>query len=181
MTATRLDGYNGPIEISLLNLPAGLSATNNRIPAGQDSATLLLSADVSAKLDQAAPLEVRGHARIGNRDVMHSANPEDRTKLIALVPKPDILMAAETKVGALALPRVTGAEETTWAPASRAEALRRLAPSSILQLPFISPGPALARMAELAQAVPVYRLELGTDLDGIPRRVAELLDRSGAG
>jgi hypothetical protein len=72
-------------------------------------------------------------------------------------------------------------EETTWAPASRAEALRRLAPSSILQLPFISPGPALTRMAELAEAVPVYRLDLGTALDRIPARVAELLDRSASG
>ena len=85
-------------------------------------------------------------------------------------------LAAHTRVGALALPRVAGTERTTWAPASRAEALRRLAPSSILQLPFISPGPALARMAELALAVPVYRLELGTDLERIPARVAGLAE-----
>lgn len=90
-------------------------------------------------------------------------------------------LAADTRVGALALPRVAGTRETTWEPASRAEALRRLAPSSILQLPFISPRPALGRMAELAQTVPVYRLELGTQLDRIPERIAELLREAAAG
>jgi hypothetical protein len=101
--------------------------------------------------------------------------------LVVLADVEGVGLAAETRVGALALPRVSGMEETTWAPASRAEALRRLAPSSILQLPFILPGPALTRMAELAEAVPVYRLDLGTALDRIPARVAELLDRSASG
>lgn len=107
--------------------------------------------------------------------------PEEDKWLVVLADVEGIGLAADTRVGALALPRVAGTQETTWAPASRAEALRRLAPSSILQLPFISPGPALARMAELAEAVPVYRLELGTDLGRIPDRVTELLLEAGAG
>jgi hypothetical protein len=36
-------------------------------------------------------------------------------------------------------------------------------------------------MAELAQTVPVYRLELGTQLDRIPERIAELLREAAAG
>jgi hypothetical protein len=102
VTARRLDGYDGPIELSLVNLPPGLSATTNTIAAGQDAATLLLTAAADIRLEQAAPLEVRGSARVGTREVVHSANPDDHTKLIALAPKPDILMSAETKIVELA-------------------------------------------------------------------------------
>lgn len=109
------------------------------------------------------------------QDHLVQGGPGEDKWLVVLGDVAGVGLAAETRVAALALPRVSGTEETTWQPASGAEALRRLAPSSILQLPFISPGPALTRMAELAQAVPVYRLELGTAMDRIPERVAELL------
>lgn len=124
-----------------------------------------------------------GHARrfpwLEER-LLRGGETEDKG-LVVMADVEGVRLSGETRVGALALPRVAGARETTWRPASAAEALRRLAPSSILQLPFISPGPALGRMAELAEAVPVYRLELGTDLDGIPARVAELLEQAVAG
>lgn len=98
VTALRLDGFDGAIAVSLAGLSAGLRATTNTIPAGQETVTLLLSAEAEANLDRAATLEVIGKATIGGRAVEHRANPEDRTKLIALAPKPDILMTAETKV-----------------------------------------------------------------------------------
>ena len=98
VTAQRLDGYAGPIDISLGALPDGLSAAQNTIAAGQNSATLLLTARADAKLDGAVRFDVTGRARIGGREIAHVANPDDRTKLIALAPKPDILMTAETKV-----------------------------------------------------------------------------------
>jgi hypothetical protein len=98
ITALRLDGYDGPIELSMGELPGGFSATKNTIAAGQVSATILLSATESAKLDAAFRYEVTGRARIGGREVAHQASPEDHTKLIAVAPAPDIVMAAETKV-----------------------------------------------------------------------------------
>jgi hypothetical protein len=98
VTAFRLDGYDGPIEVSLSDLPPGLSATKNTIAAGGLSATILVSADAEAKLDEALRYEVNGRARVSGREIAHRANPEDRTKLIALAPKPDIVMAAETQV-----------------------------------------------------------------------------------
>jgi len=93
VTATRLDGFEGPIDVTIDDLPAGLRATNGVIAAGQVSATILLSADASAKLVGATPLNVSGKA--GDRT--HVANPEDRLKLIALMPRPDVLMKAETR------------------------------------------------------------------------------------
>jgi hypothetical protein len=79
------------------------------------------------------------------------------------------------EIAAIALPRVTGLRETTHRRASMSEAVFRLAPSSILQLPFVRGRLALDRLTELAGRVPAYWLDLGTDLQGIPGSVARLL------
>ncbi|HCC56701.1 MAG TPA: hypothetical protein DEQ47_05465 [Solibacterales bacterium] len=87
VTAVRMDDFDGPIPVSLDKLPAGLHATSAVIEPGQTSTTLILSADANAKLDEAVPLVVtdgKGHV----------ANPEDRLKLIALMPAADIQMTA---------------------------------------------------------------------------------------
>jgi hypothetical protein len=97
VTALRLDDFDGPIEVSIEDLPAGLSATKGVIEPGQVSTALLLSADDNAKLATAVPLRVRGQAQAGARQIAHWANPEDRLKLIALMPKPDILLQAKTR------------------------------------------------------------------------------------
>jgi hypothetical protein len=97
VTAFRTDGFEGRIDIALEDVPAGLTATKGVILPGQISATLLLSADKNAKLEGAVPLKVSGHAAIQGETVARYADPEDRLKLIALMPTPDILMNAETK------------------------------------------------------------------------------------
>jgi hypothetical protein len=102
VTAFRMDEFDGPIEVSVTDLPAGLEATKGVIAPGQISATLLLSADAGAKLAEdkhaaAAPFQLTGRARIGAKMVAHAANPNDLLKLISLGPKPDIFMTAETR------------------------------------------------------------------------------------
>ncbi|HZT30543.1 MAG TPA: hypothetical protein VFA33_11700 [Bryobacteraceae bacterium] len=97
VTALRLDDFEGPIAVSLEGLPAGLHATSSTIAAGQVSTTLLLSADEHARMAQAAPLKVSGRAKIAGRTVAHLADPDDGLKLVALMPKPDILMTAKAK------------------------------------------------------------------------------------
>lgn len=97
VTALRLDDFDGPIDVSLADLPTGLSATKGIIEPGQVSATLLLSADEGAHLDKAVALRVSGKALDGARQLAHWANPEDKLKLIALMPKPDITMEAKTR------------------------------------------------------------------------------------
>jgi hypothetical protein len=84
------------------------------------------------------------------------------------------------EIVAIALPRVTGRRETAHRPATMGEAVFRLAPSSILQLPFVRGRLALDRLTELASRVPSYWLELGTDLPEIPRHVGRLLDEAAA-
>ena len=95
--AARLDGFDGPIEISLADLPSGFHASSGVIAPGQVSTTLALSADPNAKLDQAAPLKAAGKASIGGVTIVRVANPDDHLKLISLMPRADILMTAETK------------------------------------------------------------------------------------
>jgi hypothetical protein len=97
VTAQRLDGFDGPIDITLQDLPPGLKATAGQVGKGQVSGTLLLSASESARLDGAAALKASGRARIDGREVVHAANPEDPLKLIALMPRADIRMVAGTR------------------------------------------------------------------------------------
>lgn len=97
VTALRLDDFDGPIEVEIEDLPAGLSATRGTIEPGRVSTTVLLSANENAQLDRAVPLRVSGKATDGARHLAHWANPEDKLKLIALMPKPDITMEAKTR------------------------------------------------------------------------------------
>jgi hypothetical protein len=97
VTAARMDGFDGPIEISLADLPSGFHASSGVIAPGQVSTTLALSADPNAKLDQAAPLKATGKASIGGAAIVRVANPDDHLKLISLMPRADILMTAETR------------------------------------------------------------------------------------
>jgi len=96
-TAFRMDGFTGPIDISIDNLPPGLHATKGTIGKGQVNATILLSADPDVKLTASVPLKPVGRARINHRELVHAANPEDKIKLASLMPPSDVLMTAETK------------------------------------------------------------------------------------
>jgi hypothetical protein len=93
ITALRLDDFDGPIEVELQDLPAGFTSTKAVIGSGQISTTLLLAAQENARLAGAVPLKVRGRAGA----LEHWASPEDKLKIISLMPKPDIVMTAETK------------------------------------------------------------------------------------
>ncbi len=97
VAAVRLDGFDGPIDVSLSGLPAGFHASAGVIAPGQVSTTIALSADSNAKLDAAAPLNATGRATVGAATVTRLANPEDHLKLISLMPRADILVTAETR------------------------------------------------------------------------------------
>jgi hypothetical protein len=61
-------------------------------------------------------------------------------------------------------------------PIGRAAALRALAPSTLMQMPFGATADRFAELARLTASVPAYRLDLGRDVRGIAPRVHELLD-----
>jgi hypothetical protein len=97
VTAFRMDEFDGPIEVSMDGLPAGISATKGVIAKGQNSAVLLLSASQAASLKDAVALQVVGRASAGGKEITHHANPGDRMKLAAVMPVSDVLLTAVTR------------------------------------------------------------------------------------
>jgi hypothetical protein len=85
-------------------------------------------------------------------------------------------MRSAVPVRAVVLPRIVGRAGAHLSPVSRAEALRTLAPSSLLMLPFMPARRGFDTLVRLVERVPSYRLEMGSDLEAIPARVNELLD-----
>jgi hypothetical protein len=92
VTAFRMDGFDGPIDVELRNLPAGMRSTRGVIRPGQIATTLTLSADTGARIPAAAMLQVAGTGA----GLERVASPEDRMKMIALMPAPDLVMKTET-------------------------------------------------------------------------------------
>ncbi|MDQ6827320.1 MAG: hypothetical protein M3081_00460, partial [Gemmatimonadota bacterium] len=88
-------------------------------------------------------------------------------------------MRASAPISAIALPMVVDAEDSRVRPASRAEALRALAPSTLMQMPFGATKNRFGALARLVAGVPAFRLELGRNIDGIAPRVAELIGQLG--
>jgi hypothetical protein len=75
---------------------------------------------------------------------------------------------------AILLPKVTGTPHTRLHPLSAAEALRAIAPSTLLQLAGTSQV-NLTFLATLVKKLPSYILEVGADLPGIPETIVNLL------
>jgi hypothetical protein len=90
VTAFRMDDFDGPIPVSVKDLPPGLHATTGVILQGEKSTTLTLSADRNASLAGAVPLRVVDEKG-------REANSEDRLKLIAVMPHADVDVTAETR------------------------------------------------------------------------------------
>ncbi len=84
--------------------------------------------------------------------------------------------APSTTIGAVALPRVAHTRETTLRPASKIEVLRQLAPSSLFQLPYgLSGRRSFDTLVSLVESVPTWWIDLGYDLEQIPRTIRTIL------
>ena len=80
---------------------------------------------------------------------------------------------------AVFLPNVTDQGATTVVPASRARALRALAPATLLQLPGSS-ADDLTALADLAAGLPCFELRLGRDLSTVAPAVRAVLAEAAA-
>lgn len=98
VTALRIDGFDGPIEVTLSGLPAGVRATATTIAPGQVTGTLLLSADRAATIEQAIPVRYVGRAKVGEKALERVADPEDKLVLLSLMPAADVTVTTTTKV-----------------------------------------------------------------------------------
>lgn len=70
--AFRRDGFNGPIIVSAEGLPAGVTAPDVTIPAGQQNAYFLLSGDDSVS-DWAGTITISGKATVGENEMVRKA------------------------------------------------------------------------------------------------------------
>src|SRR5262249_9438159 len=74
VTADRADGFSGPINVRLENVPAGFSAPETSISANANSTAFALSADPSAKDPAHVPaLKLVARAAINGQEVVHEA------------------------------------------------------------------------------------------------------------
>jgi len=74
----------------------------------------------------------------------------------------------------LVLPRVVNRVEARFRPASKAETLLALGPSSLFQIPSRGSS-SFPRLVQLIEHVPSYWLEIGRDIESIPRCVKQLM------
>jgi hypothetical protein len=87
----------------------------------------------------------------------------------------------DVPVRAVIVPRIMARRESRLRPVAPGDALRALAPSTIMQLPRVGPGAGLGELAEAVRHARAYVLELGTDVADVPLLVREALEREDAG
>jgi hypothetical protein len=95
VNADRAEGYQGAIELAITGLPKGIRAAAAEIPAGQDSAQIVLEATENAPSLQAAPFVITGSAIIEGRRVARPADGHSPLDVVAVMPSPDINITAE--------------------------------------------------------------------------------------
>jgi hypothetical protein len=91
VTALRTEGFAGPIDVEFEGLPEGIRGTRGTVPAGENSVTLLLTAESSVNLPEGwSRYRIKGKARIGEELVTRIADGGDLLKLVSFMPEPDI-------------------------------------------------------------------------------------------
>ena len=157
VTADRKDGFDGEIDVELRNLPAGLTATPGRIPPGAATTVLMLSAAEDAAFDRekatlpsmypaageghssAGSFEVAGlvvlnlvgRATIDGRQVSHAADTSDPISVIALAPKPDLIVTTDAR----RIEMAPGKDVTLTVKVERHNGFTGRIPVSVMNLP----------------------------------------------
>ena len=150
VTAERKDGFDGPIDVEFVDLPAGFSSTAGRIPADADTTVLMIAAAADASLDahkarlrtlepRPSPYEVPGvavltllaRASIGGAPVSREAERVDPLDIVALAPRPDLVVTTTAERVELA----PGGEATLTVKVERHNGFTGRVPISVMNLP----------------------------------------------
>jgi hypothetical protein len=108
--------------------------------------------------------------------IIRGEPPEETKSVIILSQAFPERLKRSIQINALALVRVRDGAKSSVRPASKAEALLTLAPSSLLQIPNRSLGiSGFQLLANLVEQVPCYWLDIGSDFESIADHVRELL------
>ena len=82
-------------------------------------------------------------------------------------------LISQVSIGLLLLPKVVDNRTSSWRPASKAESMLALAPTSVLFTPTPS-AQALNQLADLITTVPAFWLELGRETEDISRIIEQI-------
>ena len=132
VNALRVDGFDGPIRLRVRELPAGITASEETIAAGETSAVLVLTAAADATLEEATPLVVEGVATVDGREVARVANPDDRLRVLSLAGEPDVFIELEGEGVALE----AGGTATLAVRVERRNGFTGRVPVTALNLPY---------------------------------------------
>jgi hypothetical protein len=75
VTITRIDGYDGPVQITLQNLPAGFEAPTTTVEAGQTTTTFAIYAapDAATPPKTATPLKLVARGTVDGKEIVHES------------------------------------------------------------------------------------------------------------
>jgi hypothetical protein len=111
------------------------------------------------------------------RGLVHSPpTPDSEKALLDLYASVPEKLLPESPLRAVAIPRIVNREDSSIRPASRGAALAAVAPSTLLQLPGTG-SRAMTMLREIVTGVGSHILEVGSDPDGIPPAIEDLLGR----
>ncbi len=128
----RRDGFDGPIELEVEGLPAGVRAEPAVVAPGQNTATIVLSAAAGAPA-WSGPVEVLGRARIGDSDVVRAARKA--TLVWPCRPNDGNMPPAEARLTAALFVSVSGNETAPFVAVPKG-AVAELAPGGQVTVPF---------------------------------------------
>jgi hypothetical protein len=157
ITAERADGFEGAIDLEARDLPPGLTATAARIPAGAATTVIMVAAApdasferVQASLDSMYPkagekaavprefevpglvtLKIAGRAEIDGQTVVREAQAMEPIPVVALAPKPDLVVT--TDAARIELP--AGRQVSLTVTVERQNGFTGRVPVSVLNLP----------------------------------------------
>jgi len=130
--AWRRDGFDGPITVSLNDLPPGVTATTGTVLPGENSVSVTIEAADGASASM-TPLQLTGHARINGRDVEHRAKADEQVGVISVATPPDVRVVSVTPA-VVELP--PGGRAKVTATIVRANGFAGRVPLSVENLPF---------------------------------------------
>jgi hypothetical protein len=134
VTANRIDGFDGKIDIRVVDLPVGLSAAEAVILPGQTSITLTLSASERATMTQEAGLKVTGTAVVNGSAVVRNAESGSGVSVISLASSPDLYISSVTPEVVEVEP---GGRAKVTVKIRRANGFAGRVPLSVQNLPFL--------------------------------------------